>query len=67
MRSKKKGLLGCDQGELFIYAVYSGVNWKALTFKAVILRVSPYLHIPLNPNQFSAAVFLLVFVPECVV
>lgn len=62
MRSKKKVCLGCDEVKLFIYAVYSGVNWKALTFKAAVQRVNPYLRIPLNPDQFSAAVLLLVFV-----
>lgn len=35
---------------------YLGLNWKALTFKAVALWVTSYLCMLLNANWFSAAV-----------
>lgn len=38
-------------------AVLSVEEWKVLTYKAFILWIIPYLHNPLNPNQFSVHTF----------
>lgn len=67
MRSKK--VFWMWSGKLFIHGLYFGLNLKALTSEAVILKINPYLYVLLNPNQLSAVIheFPVCVDAECVV